>query len=42
VWRAVDELQSTLDEGLTLWQRLRARVSVRSLGGYSVSRLFKR
>jgi transglutaminase-like putative cysteine protease len=42
VWRAVDELQSTLDEGLTRWQRLRARVSVRSLGGYSVSRLFKR
>ena len=42
VWRAVDELRSTLDDGLTRWQRFKARVSLRSLGGYSVSRLFKR
>jgi transglutaminase-like putative cysteine protease len=41
VWRAVDELQASLDAGLTRWQRLRARISVRSLGGYSVSRLFR-
>jgi len=41
VWRAVDDLRASLDEGLTRWQRLRARISVRSLGGYSVSRLFR-
>lgn len=41
VWRAVDELQLSLDTGLTRWQRLRARISLRSLGGYSVSRLFR-
>jgi hypothetical protein len=42
VWRAVDELQVALDSGLTRWQRLRARISLRSLGGYSVKKLFKR
>jgi hypothetical protein len=42
VWRAVDELQDSLDEGLTRWQRIRARVSLRSLGGYSVRALFLR
>jgi hypothetical protein len=42
VWRAVDELQAALDAGLTRWQRLRARISLRSLGGYSVRNLFKR
>ena len=41
VWRAVDELQDALDVGLTRWQRLRARVSLRSLGGYSVRTLLK-
>ena len=41
VWRAVDDLQASLDAGLTRWQRLRARISLRSLGGYSVSRLFR-
>ncbi len=41
VWRAVDELQEALDAGLTRWQRLRARVSLRSLGGYSVRTLLK-
>jgi len=41
VWRAVDELQGSLDAGLTRWRRLRARISLRSLGGYSVSRLFR-
>jgi hypothetical protein len=41
VWRAVDELQGALDAGLTRWQRLRARISLRSLGGYSVRTLLK-
>lgn len=42
VWRAVDELRVSLDEGRTRWQRLKARISVRSLGGYSVSKLLSR
>lgn len=42
VWHAVEDLDGTLGEGLTRWQRLRARVSLRSLGGYSVKNLFKR
>jgi len=33
VWRAVDELRSTLDVGSTRWQRIKARVSLRSFGG---------
>ncbi|MEO8094164.1 MAG: transglutaminase domain-containing protein [Pseudolysinimonas sp.] len=41
VWRAVDELEGSLDEGLTRWQRIRVRVSLRSLGGYSVRTLFR-
>jgi len=41
VWRAVEELEVTLDEGLTRWQRIRVRVSLRSLGGYSVRTLFR-
>lgn len=42
VWRAVDDLRWSLDRGRTRWQRLKARVSVRSLRAYSVSKLFKR
>lgn len=42
VWDAVDGLQASLDDGLSRWQRLKARISVRSLGGYTVSRLFTR
>lgn len=42
VWSAVDDLRSALDVGLSRWQRLKARISLRSLGGYSVTRLFKR
>lgn len=42
VWKSVDELRASLDEGFTRWQRIKARVSVRSLGGYSVKRLFTR
>jgi hypothetical protein len=42
VWRVVDELEAALNADLTRLQRLKARVSVRSLGGYSVRTLFKR
>jgi hypothetical protein len=42
VWRAVDELRDSLDSGVTRWARLMAKISLRSLGGYSVRRLFKR
>jgi len=42
VWRAVNDLEAALDKGRTRWERLRARISTRSLGGYSVSRFFKR
>lgn len=42
VWRAVDELHASLGSGLSRWQRLKARISLRSLGGYSVRKLFKR
>src|SRR5690606_3992686 len=41
-WRAVDELREALGQGRTRWQRIKALVSVRSLGGYSVKRLFRR
>ena len=46
VWRSVDELTTALDSGSTRWQRLRSRISLRSLrvqsgSGYSVSSLFK-
>jgi hypothetical protein len=33
LWKSIDELTAALGEGKTRWQRLRARVSVRSLGG---------
>jgi hypothetical protein len=42
VWRVVEELGAGLDHDLTRWQRLKARISLRSLGGGRVSRLFKR
>jgi hypothetical protein len=42
VWRAVDELRTALDAGRTRWERIKATVSVRSLGGYSVRKLFTR
>ncbi|MGA0568785.1 transglutaminase-like domain-containing protein [Rathayibacter sp. KR2-224] len=34
VWRAVDELRRDLDGRTGRWGRLRARISLRSLGGY--------
>ena len=42
VWRSVSELVATLDDDRTRWQRIRAAISLRSLGGYSFSKLFKR
>lgn len=42
VWRSVEELRASLGSGLTRWQRIKAMISVRSLGGYSVKSLFKR
>jgi transglutaminase-like putative cysteine protease len=42
VWRSVGELVAALDEGSTRWQRIRSSISLRSLGGYSVRKLFKR
>jgi Transglutaminase-like superfamily/TgpA N-terminal domain len=46
VWRSVNELTSSLNAGKSRWQRLRARISLRSLRGqsgarYSVTYLFK-
>ncbi|HWD62742.1 MAG TPA: hypothetical protein VG369_09600, partial [Humibacter sp.] len=38
VWRAVDELRRDLNARTTRWGRLRAKVSLRSLGGYRGSR----
>ncbi len=42
VWRSVQELRASLDVELTRWERIKALISVRSLGGYSVKSLFKR
>jgi hypothetical protein len=42
VWEAVADLRASLDLGLTRRQRLRALVSLRSLGAYSVRSLFRR
>lgn len=42
VWGAVADLRASLDLGLSRRQRLRALVSLRSLGAYSVRSLFRR
>ena len=42
VWRAVTDLRASMDDGRTRWERIRAAISLRSLGGYSVKRLFRR
>ena len=42
VWDAVGDLRASLDLGLTRRQRLRALVSLKSLGAYSVRSLFRR
>lgn len=42
VWRVVDDLTASLDDELTWWERLRAKVSLRSLGGVRVPRIRRR
>jgi len=42
VWRAVADLRATMAMGRSRWERLRAAVSLKSLGGYSVTRFLKR
>jgi hypothetical protein len=35
VWRAVNDLTASLDFAVTRWERVKARISLASLGGYS-------
>jgi hypothetical protein len=42
VWRSVEAMLITIDRGRTRRERIRAAISLRSLGGYSVKNLFKR
>ncbi|MBX3093095.1 MAG: transglutaminase domain-containing protein [Cryobacterium sp.] len=42
LWRSIDELRFGLGADRTRWERIKALVSLRSLGGYSVTRLFRR
>jgi hypothetical protein len=42
VWHSVGELTASLGVGKTRWERIKARVSVRSFGGFRVSNLVKR
>ena len=42
VWRAVTDLRESIKDDRTRRQRIRAAISLRSLGGYSVKRLFRR
>ncbi|MBX3116496.1 MAG: transglutaminase domain-containing protein [Cryobacterium sp.] len=42
VWRSVEDLRFLLGGGLTRWERIKALVSLKSLGGYRVTSLFKR
>ncbi len=42
VWRAVEDLEFQLDEGLSPWERIKARISLKSLGGGNVTSLFRR
>src|SRR5690606_8723509 len=42
LWQAVDELTTSMDAGLTRWQRLRVMISLRSLGGDGVRGLLAR
>ncbi|QYH36535.1 transglutaminase-like domain-containing protein [Salinibacterium sp. M195] len=41
-WTDVTELESQLHTGLSRWARFKTKISLRSLGGYSVTSLFKR
>ena len=42
VWRAVTDLRHSMSDSRSRWERIKAAISLRSLGGYSVERLFKR
>jgi hypothetical protein len=42
LWKSIDELTASLSLGKTRWERIKARISVRSLGGFSARRLFPR
>ncbi|BDZ51020.1 hypothetical protein GCM10025867_32610 [Frondihabitans sucicola] len=42
VWKAVGEMRTQLDRGLTRWQRFKAAVSTRSLRGYHGRKAHKR
>jgi hypothetical protein len=42
VWRSVRDLRAAFREERTRWERIKAAISLRSLGGYSVKSLFKR
>ena len=41
-WANVSELEMQLDTGLSRWAKFKTKISLRSLGGYSVTSLFKR
>ncbi|MBH0117829.1 transglutaminase domain-containing protein [Salinibacterium sp. NG253] len=41
-WTNVTELETQLNTGLSRWARFKTKISLRSLGGYSVTSLFKR
>ncbi|MBH0131477.1 transglutaminase domain-containing protein [Salinibacterium sp. NK8237] len=41
-WTNVTEMESQLNTGLSRWARFKTKISLRSLGGYSVTSLFKR
>ncbi|WP_341952336.1 transglutaminase-like domain-containing protein [Salinibacterium sp. TMP30] len=41
-WTNVTDLENQLHTGLSRWARFRTKISLRSLGGYSVTSLFKR
>lgn len=41
-WDAVGDLRASLQLGMTRWQRIKALISLRSLGAYSVRSLFRR
>jgi hypothetical protein len=42
VWRSVRDLRASFRQERTRWERIKAAISLRSLGGYSVKSLFKR
>ena len=41
-WTKMAQLETQLNSGLSRWARFLTKISLRSLGGYSVTSLFKR